>query len=63
MILFWCSALGGIVLAINWAKRKGGNPVNNETLIKSLKDRYARGEISRARFETELGKITDVKYK
>lgn len=62
MIMFWCSAIGGIVLAVNWAKRKGGNPVDNDILIKSLKQRYERGEISQKRFESELRKITDEKH-
>ena len=46
MIIFWGSAVGGIVFAISWAKSRSRNPVSRELLLKSLKERLEKGEIS-----------------
>ncbi len=46
MLAFWASAVGGIALAISWARARGRNPVPRELLLKSLKKRLQKGEIS-----------------
>ena len=54
MIAFWASALGGIVIAISWARSRGRNPVKRELLIKSLKRRLEAGEITEEEYEKRV---------
>jgi putative membrane protein len=51
MLAFWGVLIGGIVLAIRWMTRLGHTPVRDPAL-EILRERYARGEISREEFET-----------
>lgn len=57
MIVFWGSAVGGIVFAISWARTKGRNPVNQELLLKSLKERLERGEIEEEEYHRRVARI------
>lgn len=57
MLLFWASALGGIGLAIGWARMKGRNPPNRRLLETSLRRRLAAGEISREQFEKRMADL------
>lgn len=54
MLLFWASAVGGIALAISWARMKGRNPATRHLLEQSLKRRLEAGEISRQEFERKM---------
>ena len=51
MIAFWGSAIGGIVIAISWARARGKNPVDQELLIKSLNSRLESGEITQEEYK------------
>lgn len=57
MLLFWGSAIGGIVLGISWARMKGRNPVNRGLLEKSLKRRLEAGEITREVYNQKLAEL------
>jgi putative membrane protein len=57
MIAFWASAIGGIVIAVNWARLRGGKPVDRDLLIKSLKKRLDCGEITSQEYEKKLAAI------
>jgi putative membrane protein len=57
MLIFWGSAIGGILLGISWAKRKGGNPVGREQLLKSLEQRLERGEITQEEYEKRVKEL------
>jgi len=47
MLAFWASAIGGIVLAVQWANRKSKkSPAPRDVMVKSLNKRLADGEIS-----------------
>ncbi len=59
MIVFWGTAIGGIVTAISWARLKGRNPAGRELLIKSLKKRLEAGEISQAEYESKLAELPE----
>ena len=48
---------GGIVIGISWARRKSGNPVSKELLIKSLKQRLESGELSKQEYEKKLSEL------
>lgn len=53
MFLFWTLILGGGILLLVWLVnqiRFGGRP-SGEAALEILKERYARGEISREEFE------------
>jgi putative membrane protein len=57
MLAFWGSALGGIALAIGWAKSKGRNPASRTQLEHSLKRRLEKGEISQQEFDRRLAML------
>ncbi|ORU90584.1 MAG: hypothetical protein A6F71_06365 [Cycloclasticus sp. symbiont of Poecilosclerida sp. M] len=55
MLAFWASAIGGVFLAVQWAKRKSKkNPAPRDVIIKSLKKRLDEGEITQAEYEQRL---------
>ncbi len=58
MIAFWGSAVGGIAIAVSWARSRGGNPVKRDMLVQSLKRRLEAGEISQAEYETKLAGLS-----
>jgi len=57
MIAFWGSAIGSIAFGISWAKRKGRSPVNDELILSSLKKRLEKGEITQARYDSEVKRL------
>jgi len=58
MIAFWGSAVGGIAIAISWARSRGGTPVKRDLLVQSLKRRLEAGEISQAEYEKKLAGLS-----
>ena len=54
MIVFWGSAISGIVIGISWAHSRNKNPVDRELLIKSLQHRLESGEITREEYNKKL---------
>ena len=61
MLVFWGSAIGGIVLGISWAKRRGGNPVARDLLQKSLKARFEKGELDKDEYNKRLAALSSQK--
>lgn len=57
MIIFWGSAIGGIVFAISWARSKGKNPVKREFLLRSLKQRLDKGEIEEEEYRRRVSQL------
>jgi putative membrane protein len=58
MMAFWVLAIVGLVFLVKWliqaATGQKGNVANNSSrAIEILKERYARGEIDKAEFETK----------
>lgn len=56
MFAFWASAIGGIALAISWAKSKGQS-ASNEAIQKSLKKRLDDGELTQEQYEQRLNEL------
>ena len=56
MIIFWILVLVGLVFVIRWlvqsTSKKGDTDQHRSQAMDILKERYARGEIDRAQFET-----------
>lgn len=57
MLLFWGVIIAGIIFLIRWLIQKTGSKSNNNVNTDSqamdiLKERYARGEITRDEFES-----------
>lgn len=47
MLAFWASGIGGIFLGVQWAKsRRKKSPAPKDVILKSLKTRLEKGEIS-----------------
>lgn len=57
MIVFWGSAVGGIAFAITWSRSRSHNPVPREQLLKSLKQRLEKGEISQQEYARRIAEI------
>jgi putative membrane protein len=54
MILFWALIVAGIIALIRWAfgwSGAGGRAVGGSRAIDILKERYAKGELTRDQFE------------
>jgi putative membrane protein len=58
MIAFWASAVGGIAIAVSWARSRGGNPASRDQLARSLKRRLEAGEIGQEEYEKKLAGLT-----
>lgn len=58
MLAFWGSAIGGIVFAIGWARSRARTPVARELLLKSLRKRLQKGEISNAEYDRRVSELT-----
>jgi putative membrane protein len=52
MLAFWAAAITGIVLGIRWLLG-AGRPVAGDRAMAVLRERYARGEISKEEFEAK----------
>jgi putative membrane protein len=50
MLAFWGLVIAALVLAVRWLLRQGERPAADRAL-EILRERYARGEISREEFE------------
>ena len=50
MLLFWGLVICGLVLGIRWLVRQGGDD-RPDRAVEILRERYARGEISKEEFE------------
>ena len=63
MILFWILILIGLVFVIRWlvqaTSKKGDSSHHRPRAIDIIKERYARGEIDRAQFETMKRDLAD----
>ncbi len=59
MLAFWGSAIGGILLAVAWARRRNRNPVDRDLLRQSLERRLAAGEIDEAEYQRRLTYLDD----
>jgi putative membrane protein len=51
MTLWWLIILSAIVIGIKWLSQQQARPSNAESALDILKQRYARGEISRDQFD------------
>ncbi|MCL5959475.1 MAG: SHOCT domain-containing protein, partial [Chloroflexi bacterium] len=55
MLLFWVLIIGGIVLLVVWLVRQGqpaaAGPAGGRGALEILKERYARGEITREQYD------------
>lgn len=52
MVLFWALVILGIVLLVRWAfGASGGRASASGRALEILKERYARGELTREQFE------------
>jgi len=63
MILFWILVIVGVVLLIRWAVRSGGRGGEDRERTRDpltiLKERYAKGEITREEFERIKADLKD----
>ena len=50
MLLFWGLVIAGLVFGIRWLVRQGGED-QADRAVEILRERYARGEISKEEFE------------
>ncbi|AOV99456.1 SHOCT domain-containing protein [Dehalococcoides mccartyi] len=57
MLIFWCAIIGVIIWGIIHLTKKGQNPSSGSTATEKthymdvLKERYAKGEITKAEFD------------
>lgn len=51
MGLWWILIIIAVVLAVSWVNRKGFPSTQQKIALDILKERYARGEISKDEFE------------
>ncbi|MBI2202262.1 MAG: SHOCT domain-containing protein [Candidatus Rokubacteria bacterium] len=50
MLLFWAAVIAAIVVGVRWLTREGREP-RADSAMGILRERYARGDISREEFE------------
>jgi putative membrane protein len=50
MLLFWSAVIVGLVLGIRWLLRQGREQ-RSDSAVEILRQRYARGEVSKDDFE------------
>ena len=53
MLVFWVVAIVGIVLAIRWMVSQGRESHPADAALDILRQRYARGDISKEEFEAK----------
>jgi len=57
MLLFWGLVIAGLVVGIRWLVRQAGDD-RPDRALDILRERYARGEISKEEFETRRQDLT-----
>ena len=57
MLAFWGSAVGGIALAIAWARTRGHNPAPRDLVLESLKNRLQKGELSADEYARRISEL------
>ena len=59
MLFWWLLVIAGIVFLVRWLMRqaKGGTGLLGKSALDILKERYARGEISKQEFEEKKREI------
>jgi putative membrane protein len=58
MLVFWAAVIVGIVLAIRWLVTQGKESHPTDTALDILRQRYARGDISKEEFEARKRDLT-----
>jgi putative membrane protein len=53
MLVFWGVVIVGVVLAIRWLMAQSRDPRKTDSALDILRQRYARGEISKEEFEAK----------
>ena len=53
MLVFWGVVIVGIVLAIRWLVNQGNDARSTDPALDILRQRYARGDISKDEFEAK----------
>ena len=53
MLVFWGVVIVGIVLAIRWLASQGKGPRSSDTALDILRERYARGDITKEEFDAK----------
>ena len=57
MLAFWASAIGGITLAIHWAKSKNRSQSDTDIILRSLKKRLEDGEINQEEYDKRAAEL------
>jgi len=57
MLVFWGLVVTGIVLGVRWLTRQGG-AARPDPALEILRERYARGEITKEEFEARKRDLT-----
>jgi putative membrane protein len=57
MLLFWGLVIAGLVFAIRWLIRQGGDD-RADRALEILRERYARGEITKEEFDSRRNDLT-----
>jgi len=58
MLVFWGVVIVGIVLAIRWLASQGKASRSSDTALDILRQRYARGDISKEEFDAKKRDLT-----
>lgn len=58
MLVFWVVVIVGIVLGIRWLASQGKEPRSTDAALDILRQRYARGDISKEEFEAKKRDLT-----
>ena len=57
MLAFWAVVIAGVVLSIRWLARQGKRP-EPDPALEILRERYARGDISKDEFDAKKRDLT-----
>jgi putative membrane protein len=58
MLVFWSVVIVGLVLGIRWLVSQGKEPRSADTALDILRQRYARGDISKEEFDAKRRDLT-----
>jgi putative membrane protein len=58
MLIFWGLVIVGVVLAIRWLASQGRESRPTDAALDILRQRYARGDISKEEFEAKKRDLT-----